>query len=63
MAGKDIKILSSSGTEFDAYLAAPASGAGPGVVVAPAVHGINEGIRNFTGWVGVRTKSQDNIEE
>ena len=48
MAGKDIKIHSSSGTEFDAYLAAPASGAGPGVVVAPAVHGINEGIRNFT---------------
>ena len=48
MAGTDIKVTSSSGPQFDAYLAMPASGAGPGVVVAPAVHGVNEGIRNFT---------------
>ena len=48
MAGTDIKIPSSSGSDFDAYLAMPASGAGPGVVVAPAVHGVNQGIRDFT---------------
>ncbi len=48
MTGTDIKITSSSGSDFDAYLAMPASGAGPGVVVAPAVHGINQGIRDFT---------------
>ena len=48
MAGTGIKITSSSGSDFDAYLAMSASGAGPGVVVAPAVHGINQGIRDFT---------------
>ncbi|MDP6645429.1 MAG: dienelactone hydrolase family protein [Rhodospirillales bacterium] len=47
MAGSDIKITSSEGGDFDAYLAAPASGGGPGVVIVPAVLGVNEGIRKF----------------
>ena len=47
MAGSDIKITSFGGGEFDGYLATPGSGPGPGVVIAPAVHGINQGIRKF----------------
>ncbi|NQV57710.1 MAG: dienelactone hydrolase family protein [Rhodospirillales bacterium] len=47
MAGSDIKITSSSGGQFDAYLAAPDTGAGPGVVIVPAVHGVIGNIRNY----------------
>ncbi|MEJ0043543.1 MAG: hypothetical protein WDM81_15575 [Rhizomicrobium sp.] len=33
MAGQDVRIKSSPEGEFGAYLAAPASGRGPGIVV------------------------------
>src|SRR5437899_9235261 len=46
MQGKNIKIRSSKGGEFDCYVAAPGSGAKvPAVVLASAVHGVNDDIR------------------
>ncbi len=46
MQGKDIKIRSSGGGEFDCYLVTPeASGKIPAVVLACAVHGVDRDIR------------------
>jgi carboxymethylenebutenolidase len=46
MPGKNIKVRSSEGGEFDCYLAAPRAGAKvAGVVLASAVHGVNPDIR------------------
>jgi len=46
MPGKNIKIRSSKGGEFDCHVAAPGSGAKvPAVVLASAVHGVNDDIR------------------
>lgn len=46
MTGKDIKIRSSSGGEFDCYLVAPAGGAKvPAVVLASAIHGVDADVR------------------
>jgi len=43
---KDIKVRSSEGKEFDCYLAAPdATGKVPAVVLASAVHGVDQDIR------------------
>lgn len=43
MPGKHVKVRSSGGGEFDCYLAAPASGDKvPAVVLASAVHGVDE---------------------
>jgi carboxymethylenebutenolidase len=43
---KDIKIRSSEGREFDCYLATPdAAGKVPAVVLASAVHGVDQDIR------------------
>ena len=48
MAGKDIKIRSSNGGEFDCYLAAPeARGKVPAIVLASAVHGVDADIRGI----------------
>jgi carboxymethylenebutenolidase len=46
MPGKDIKVRSSDGGEFDCYLVTP-DGAGkvPAVVLASAVHGVDKDIR------------------
>lgn len=46
MSGKDIRIRSRDGGEFDCYLAAPA-GAGkvPAVVLASAIHGVDADVR------------------
>lgn len=46
MSGKDIRIQSRDGGEFDCYLATP-SGAGkvPAVVLASAIHGVDADIR------------------
>jgi len=48
MQGKDIRITSSSGGEFDCYLALPelaGSSAAPAIVLAAAVHGVDGDIR------------------
>ena len=46
MSGKDIKIKSSGGGEFDCYIAAPAGSAKvPAVVLASAIHGVDADIR------------------
>jgi len=46
MAGKDIKVRSSGGGEFDCYLVTPdAAGKLPAIVLASAVHGVDADIR------------------
>jgi len=46
MPGKNVRVRSSEGGEFDCYLATPrAGGKVPGVVLASAVHGVNADIR------------------
>ena len=46
MQSKNVKIRSSEGGEFGCYLAAPRSGAKvPALVIASAVHGVNEDVR------------------
>ena len=46
MKGKDIKIRSSGGGEFDCYLAVPAGATKvPAVVLASAIHGVDADIR------------------
>ena len=46
MAGKDIKVRSSGGGEFDCYLATPeAAKPVPAIVLASAVHGVDKDIR------------------
>lgn len=46
MSGKDIRIQSRDGGAFDCYLAAPAgTGKVPAVVLASAIHGLNEDLR------------------
>ena len=49
MAGKTIKVRSSSGGgEFDCYLAMPGGkGAVPAVVLASAVHGVDEDVKSI----------------
>jgi len=48
MPGSNIKIRSSQGDAFDGYLALPASaGAAPAIVLACAVHGVNQDICNL----------------
>src|ERR1700741_1055615 len=45
-----LTIKSFDGGEFDAYLALPASGYGPGIVVLQEIFGVNEYMRNVAGW-------------
>jgi len=46
MPGKNVKVRSSEGDEFDCYLATPrAGGKVPAIVLASAVHGVNADIR------------------
>jgi carboxymethylenebutenolidase len=48
MPGKDIKIRSSEGGEFDCYLATPQSERKvPAIVLASAVHGVNKDLRDI----------------
>ena len=48
MPGKDIKIKSSGGGEFDCYLvASEGSGQVPAIVLASAVHGVDKDVRNI----------------
>jgi carboxymethylenebutenolidase len=45
-----IKINSFDGGEFDAYLALPASGYGPGIVVLQEIYGVNRFLRDVADW-------------
>ncbi len=45
MAGQDVRIKSSPEGEFGAYLAAPASGRGPGIVIIQEIFGVNRVMR------------------
>ena len=45
-----IKINSFDGGEFDGYLALPASGYGPGIVVLQEIFGINSFMREVADW-------------
>ncbi|HYK20562.1 MAG TPA: dienelactone hydrolase family protein [Pyrinomonadaceae bacterium] len=45
-----ITIKSFDGGEFDAYLALPASGYGPGIVVLQEIFGVNNYIRSVADW-------------
>jgi carboxymethylenebutenolidase len=44
------KIKSFDGGEFDGYLALPASGYGPGIVVLQEIFGVNDYMRSVAGW-------------
>ena len=43
----DIAIAASDGGSFGAYLASPASGSGPGVVVIQEIFGVNKVMRDI----------------
>src|SRR5690349_2063608 len=43
-------IKSFDGGEFDAYLALPASGYGPGIVVLQEIFGVNDYMRSVADW-------------
>jgi carboxymethylenebutenolidase len=43
-------IKSFDGDEFEGYLALPASGYGPGIVVLQEIFGVNEYMRTITDW-------------
>ncbi len=45
-----ITINSSDGGEFDAYLALPAAGFGPGIVVLQEIFGVNQFMRDVCDW-------------
>lgn len=49
MAGKDITIPGKDGT-FGGYLATPAGGKGPGVVIIQEIFGINRWVRSVTDY-------------
>ncbi|MEJ1967850.1 MAG: dienelactone hydrolase family protein [Rhizomicrobium sp.] len=54
MAGQDVKIKSSPDGEFGAYLAAPASGRGPGIVVIQEIFGVNKVMRTIADEFAAR---------
>ena len=43
-------LKSFDGGEFDAYMALPASGYGPGIVVLQEIFGVNEYMRTVCEW-------------
>src|ERR1041384_5467072 len=47
MSGQDVRIKSSPDGEFGAYLASPASGRGPGLVVIQEIFGVNSVMRKI----------------
>jgi len=50
MSGQDITIEGAEGS-FSAYLAIPASGSGPGIVVAQEIFGVNQVMRDVANWI------------
>ncbi|PJK30555.1 dienelactone hydrolase family protein [Minwuia thermotolerans] len=49
--GEDIRIKAKDGGGFGGYLAKPASGSGPGVVVIQEIFGVNQVMRGITDWL------------
>jgi len=49
-----VKIKSSDGGEFDAYIGLPASGYGPGIVVLQEIFGVNQFLRSIADWYAAR---------
>jgi carboxymethylenebutenolidase len=45
-----VTVKAFDGGEFDAYVALPASGYGPGIVVLQEIFGVNEYMRNVCAW-------------
>src|SRR5438552_10026339 len=45
-----VTLKSFDGDEFDAYLALPAGGYGPGIVVLQEIFGVNECMRQVADW-------------
>src|SRR5438874_7229374 len=45
-----ITVKSFDGGQFDAYVALPAAGYGPGIVVLQEIFGVNEYLRNVCDW-------------
>ncbi|HEX3187467.1 MAG TPA: dienelactone hydrolase family protein [Pyrinomonadaceae bacterium] len=45
-----VTIKSFDGGEFDAYLALPAGGYGPGIVVLQEIFGVNDNVRSIADW-------------
>jgi carboxymethylenebutenolidase len=54
MSGQDVKVKSSPDGEFGAYLAAPASGRGPGIVVIQEIFGVNAVMRGVADEFAAR---------
>jgi len=54
MSGQDVRIKSSPDGEFGAYLASPASGRGPGVVVIQEIFGVNKVMRTIADEFAAR---------
>src|SRR5438067_13923078 len=49
-----VTIKSFDGGEFDAYVALPAAGFGPGIVVLQEIFGVNEFLRGIADWYAAR---------
>ena len=49
-----ITIKAFDGGEFDAYLALPASGSGPGIVLLQEIFGVNQDMRTIADWYAAR---------
>jgi carboxymethylenebutenolidase len=49
-----ITIKAFDGSEFDAYLALPASGRGPGIVLLQEIFGVNQDMRSIADWYAER---------
>src|SRR5215210_7084515 len=49
-----ITITSSDGGEFAAYLAQPAGGPGPGLVLLQEIFGVNQVMRDIADWYAAR---------
>ena len=54
MAGQEVRIKTSPDGEFAAYLASPASGRGPGIVVIQEIFGVNKVMRDITDAFAAR---------
>jgi len=51
MSGSEITIKSVEGEDFMAYLAMPAGGSGPGIVVIQEIFGVNPVMRQWADWL------------
>jgi carboxymethylenebutenolidase len=49
-----VTLKSFDGGEFDAYMALPAGGSGPGIVVLQEIFGVNEFLRSVCDWYAAR---------